>query len=55
MKEKNNTPKLDPSTLDVVKRVLATPPKKNEDLKVGRKKKRRGAKDRAASSKRRSV
>lgn len=33
---KAKTPKLDPTTLDVVKRVLALPPKQNKDLKVGK-------------------
>ena len=32
---KAKAPKLDATTLDVVKRVLALPPKQNKDLKVG--------------------
>ena len=47
-------PKLDAATLDVLKRVLAMPPKHHEDMKVGRatpKKKKRGAKARASFSK----
>lgn len=48
---KVKTPKLDPATLDVVKRVLSLPPKQNKDLKVGRSRKRRGSKGRASSSK----
>jgi hypothetical protein len=50
---KAKAPKLDPATLDVVKRVLAMPPKQNKDLKVGRppKEKKRDPKGRASSSK----
>ncbi len=57
MAKKDNASKLDPATLDVMKRVLAMPPKKNEDLKVGRPqdKKRRDPKGRASSSKPRSA
>ena len=53
MAEKDNASKLDPATLDVVNRVLAMPPKKNEELKVGRprSKKKRDPKGRASSSK----
>jgi hypothetical protein len=48
---------LDPATQDIVKRVLAMPPKRHDEMKVGRpeKKKKRGPKDRASSSKRRTV
>ncbi len=48
---KAKAPKLDAATLDVVKRVLALPPKQNKDLKVGRPEKARKPKGRAASSK----
>jgi hypothetical protein len=53
MTKNDKASKLDPATLDVVKRVLAMPPKKNEELKVGRPQgnKRRGPKGRASSSK----
>ena len=48
---------LDPETVNVVKRILAMPPKPHDEMKVGRrkKKKQRGSKDRAASSKPHSV
>lgn len=44
---------LDDATLRVMKRMLSTPPKPHEEMKVGRpaNKKRRGPKDPAASSK----
>lgn len=45
---------LDPATQSIVKRVLAMPPKRHDEMKVGRpagKKKERGPKGRAASSK----
>ena len=49
---KAKAPKLDAATLDVVKRVLALPPKQNKDLKVGRPEtKKHKPKDRASSSK----
>jgi hypothetical protein len=50
-------PKLDPATVKVVKQVLAMPPKHQQDMKVGRaaRKKKRGPKDRASSSKPQSV
>ncbi len=47
--------KLDPATVAVAKRVLAMPPKRNKDLKVGRDEGKRKVKDRAASSKPRSA
>ena len=51
--------KLDAATAAVVKRVLATPPKHNEELKVGRasgpRKEGEGAKILASSAKRRSA
>lgn len=50
-------PSLDADTLQVVKQVLALPPKHHDDMKVGRpaKKKKRGPKARASSAKRSSV
>jgi len=44
---------LDEATLRIVKRMLSMPPKPHEDMKIGRaaKKKKRGPKDRASSSK----
>lgn len=46
-------PKLDAATIEVVKRVLELPPKRNEELKVGRepKGKKRSLKGRASASK----
>lgn len=48
---------LDPKTQDIVKRLLAMPPKPHDEMKVGRQKKKakRGPKGRAASSKRRTA
>ncbi len=48
---------LDDATVRVMKQVLAMPPKRHDEMKVGRpkKKKKRGPKDRASSSKRRSA
>lgn len=48
---------LDPATVNLVKRVLAMPPKPHDEMKVGRpeKKKKRGPKARAASSKPRTA
>jgi hypothetical protein len=48
---------LDPATVNLVKRVLAMPPKPHEEMKVGRpaNKKKRGPKARAASAKRRTA
>jgi hypothetical protein len=48
---------LDPATVNLVKRVLAMPPKHHDEMKVGRpaSKKKRGPKARASSSKRRSA
>lgn len=48
---------LDDNTLDVMRRMLSMPPKRHEEMKVGRpaKKKKRGPKDRASSSKQRSA
>lgn len=43
--------KLDPATEELARRVLAMPPKHNDDLRVGRGKEKRPIKDRAASSK----
>jgi hypothetical protein len=43
-------PKLDAATLDVMKRVLAMPPKHNEDLKVGRDKKNEEGEPKAPAS-----
>jgi hypothetical protein len=50
-------PKLDPATLQVLKKMLATPPKPHEDMKVGRpaNSKKRGSKGRASSAKRHSA
>jgi hypothetical protein len=50
---KKKKPKLDASTLKVLKQVLALPPKPHEEMKVGRPaaKKKRAAKGRASSSK----
>lgn len=45
-------PKLDPATTEVLKRMLAMPPKPHDDMKVGRPKKAAKSKDPAASSKR---
>lgn len=45
-------PKLDSATTEVLKRVLALPPKSHEDMKVGRPKKKPGPKAPASSSKR---
>lgn len=49
----NNKIKLDAATVRVMKQVLAMPPKPHEEMKVGRPSqgKKRGPKDRAASSK----
>jgi hypothetical protein len=46
-------PELDEATVRVMKRMLSTPPKAHDDMKVGRpiKVKRRSPKDRASSSK----
>jgi hypothetical protein len=45
-------PQLDAATLTVVKQVLALPPKPHDQMKVGRKAKKKGAaKGRASSSK----
>ena len=46
-------PKLDVTTLKVLKQVLALPPKHHDEMKVGRPapKKKRDTKDRASSSK----
>lgn len=53
---KAKAPKLDAATLDVVKRVLALPPKQNKDLKVGQSEtKKRTPKPRASSSKPRTA
>ncbi len=52
------TRELDAATLEVVKRVLAMPPKQNEELKLGRppkRRKKRNAKSRDASSKPRNA
>jgi hypothetical protein len=48
---------LDPATVNLVKRVLAMPPKPHDEIKVGRpeRKKKRGPKARAASAKPRSA
>lgn len=48
---------LDPETVDIVKRVLALPPKRHEEMKIGRSasKKKREPKARASSSKRRTA
>ena len=53
MRWARNDPKLDPATIEVVKRVLAMSPKRNEELKVGRapKAKKRGTKGRAVAAK----
>ena len=53
MMTRGKKPNLDPVTIKVVKSVLAMPPKPHDDMKVGRHsaKKKRGSKDRAASSK----
>jgi hypothetical protein len=49
-------PSLDDSTVELVKRVLAMPPKHHDQMKVGRDtKKKRETKARASSSKRRTV
>jgi hypothetical protein len=47
----------DAATLRVMKRVLTMPPKRHEEMKVGRpaNRKKRGPKDRASSSKPRSA
>jgi hypothetical protein len=49
-------PDLDDATIRVMKQMLASPPKRHSEMKVGRPviKKRRGPKDRAASSKQRT-
>ena len=49
--------KLDDATVRVMERMLNTPPKQHDEMKVGRtpKKKKRDPKDRASSSKRRSA
>lgn len=49
----NKKPKLDATTIDVLKHVLAMPPKPHGEMKVGRpaNKAKRGPKDRASSSK----
>jgi hypothetical protein len=53
---KAKAPKLDAATLDVVKRVLALPPKQNKDLRVGRPEpEKRKPKGRASSSKPRTA
>jgi hypothetical protein len=48
---------LDDATVNVMKRVLAMPPKPHKEMKVGRpaNKKKRGPKDHASSSKPRSA
>jgi len=48
---------LDQNTVNLVKRVLAMPPKHHEEMKVGRPdaKKKRGPKARASSAKRRTA
>lgn len=48
---------LDPGTADLVKKLLALPPKQHKQMKLGRTtdKKKRGPKDRASSSKRRTA
>lgn len=48
---------LDAATVDVMKKVLAMPPKRHEDIKIGRpaNKKKRGPKDRASSAKPRTA
>jgi hypothetical protein len=48
---------LDAATVNVVKRMLAMPPKLHEEMKIGRpsNKKKRGPKDRASSAKRRNA
>jgi hypothetical protein len=48
---------LDKATINLVKRVLAMPPKRHEDMKVGRpaNKRKRGPKARAASAKQRTA
>lgn len=54
----NKKPNLDEATLHVLKKMLTTPPKPHEEMKVGRpanSKKQRGSKDPAASSKQRSA
>lgn len=52
------TPKLDKATTDLVKRMLAMPPKSHDEMKVGRpsqQKAKRSPKDRASSAKRRDA
>lgn len=53
----NKNHKLDAATIRVMEKMLATPPKPHNEMKVGRpaKKKKRDPKDRASSSKRRSA
>jgi hypothetical protein len=48
---------LDDATIAIMRRVLSTPPKLHENMKVGRpaNKKKRGPKDRASSAKRRTA
>jgi hypothetical protein len=48
---------LDDATIAVMKRLLGTPPKPHNEMKVGRpkKEKKRGVKARASSAKRRNV
>jgi hypothetical protein len=50
-------PKLDATTLKVLKQVLALPPKHHDEMKVGRptQKKKRGPKGRASSAKRQTA
>lgn len=53
---KAKPPKLDKTTIEVVKSVLAMPPKPHQTMKLGRDpNKERGPKDRAASAKRRTA
>jgi hypothetical protein len=53
----NKKPDLDPGTVQIVKRLLAMPPKRHDEMKVGRpaNKKKRGTKGRASSAKRRTA
>lgn len=49
-------PTLDQGTADIVKRLLAMPPKRHDEMKLGRpaSKKKRGTKSRASSAKQRT-
>ena len=49
--------KLDADTIRVMQQVLAMPPKRHDEMKVGRpaQSKKRGPKDRASSAKRRTA